>query len=50
MGNLFEYRLKGFSFGEIEQTSFHSHHSAWHFVERLQPSGAGRIDYGYGWT
>jgi len=48
MGDLFEYRPEGFSFGKIEQTSFHTYHSAWHFVERLQPSGSGLIVYGYG--
>jgi hypothetical protein len=47
MGDLFEYRPEGFSFGKIERTSFHTHHSAWRFVECLQPSGAGRIEYGY---
>ena len=47
MGDLFEYRPEGFSFGKIERTSFHTYYSAWFLVERLQPSGAGHIDYGY---
>jgi hypothetical protein len=50
MGNLFEYRLEVASFGEIEQKSFHTYHSAWHLIECLQPGGAGRIAYGYGGT
>jgi hypothetical protein len=48
MGDLFELRPEEISFGKIEQTSFHTYHNAWHYVERLQPGRSGRIDYGYG--